>query len=91
MSIWVGFYFVRQKYFIGLLEPIYNGLGFPSKKDDDMLTIYKRVNVLTAACHLGYKHCVENSNRLFYMWMHDVSPDTNNPYVMTHLSYIYID
>ncbi|XP_065076994.1 aminopeptidase N-like [Ochlerotatus camptorhynchus] len=68
-----------KKYSLHLLKPIYEKVGFEDPKDSQLLTIYKRVDVLTAACHLGYKDCVSKCVQKFYEWMHQPNPDINNP------------
>ncbi|XP_058813856.1 aminopeptidase N [Topomyia yanbarensis] len=68
-----------KKYSLHLLKPIYAKVGFDDPKDSPLLTIYKRVDVLTAACHLGYRECVSKCVQKFYEWMHEIHPDINNP------------
>lgn len=68
-----------QKYFLSLIDSVYKEVGFNDPKDDDMLTGYKRVDILTAACHLGYQDCVDNSRRNYHIWMMEANPDINNP------------
>ncbi|KAL1390301.1 hypothetical protein pipiens_012445 [Culex pipiens pipiens] len=68
-----------KKYSLHLLKPIYAKVGFEDHKDSPLLTVYKRVDVLTAACHLGYKECVNKCVQKFYEWMHEPNPDINNP------------
>lgn len=68
-----------KKYSLHLLKPIYEKVGFEDSKDSPLLTVYKRVDVLTAACHLGYKACVSKCVQKFYEWMHQPNPDINNP------------
>lgn len=72
-----------QKYSLHLLKPIYAKVGFEDHKDSPLLTVYKRVDVLTAACHLGYKECVNKCVQKFYEWMHEPNPDINNPWEMS--------
>lgn len=61
------------------MENIYREVGFDDSKESDMLTVYKRIDILTAACHLGYSDCVENSFRVFQNWMMEPNPDLINP------------
>lgn len=68
-----------KKYSLHLLKPIYAKVGFEDPKDSPLLTVYKRVDVLTAACHLGYRDCVSKCVQKFYEWMHEPHPDINNP------------
>ncbi|XP_055523948.1 aminopeptidase N [Wyeomyia smithii] len=68
-----------KKYSLHLLKPIFAKVGFDDPKDSPLLTVYKRVDVLTATCHLGYRECVSKSVQKFYEWMHETHPDINNP------------
>ncbi|XP_055587207.1 aminopeptidase N [Uranotaenia lowii] len=68
-----------KKYSTHLLKPIFAKVGFEDPKNSPLLTVYKRVDVLTAACHLGYKECVSRCVQKFYEWMHEPNPDINNP------------
>lgn len=68
-----------QKYFLSLIERIYNEVGLEDVKNNPMLTVYKRVDILTAACHLGQKQCVNECISKFHTWMHEVNPEFNNP------------
>lgn len=70
---------VLQKYFLSLIESVYKEVGFDDPRNSDMLTGYKRVDILTAACHLGYQDCVDNSRRSYHIWMMEANPDINNP------------
>ncbi|XP_058467773.1 aminopeptidase N [Malaya genurostris] len=79
MLIKTSNYFRFKKYSLHLLKPIYAKVGFDDSKDSSLLTIYKRVDVLTSACHLGYRECVSKCVQKFYEWMHEVHPDINNP------------
>lgn len=71
--------FTFQKYFLSLIERIYNEVGLEDVKNNPMLTVYKRVDILTAACHLGQKECVNECISKFHTWMHEVNPEFNNP------------
>ncbi|XP_062535538.1 aminopeptidase N [Armigeres subalbatus] len=79
MFIKTSHYDVFKKYSLHLLKPIYAKVGFEDPKDSPLLTIYKRVDVLTAACHLGYRDCISKCVQKFYEWMHEPHPDINNP------------
>ncbi|XP_053689717.1 aminopeptidase N [Sabethes cyaneus] len=68
-----------KKYSLHVLKPIFAKVGFDDPKDSPLLTVYKRVDVLTATCHLGYRECVSKSVQKFYEWMHETHPDINNP------------
>lgn len=59
---------------------MYKDVRFLDPPEPDMLRGYKRVDILTAACHLGYQDCVENSVRNFGTWMLEPNPDNINPY-----------
>ncbi|XP_055618476.1 aminopeptidase N [Toxorhynchites rutilus septentrionalis] len=68
-----------KKYSLHLLKPIYEKIGFDDPKDSPLLKVYMRVDLLTAACHMGYKECVSKCVQKFYEWMHEPNPDINNP------------
>lgn len=65
-----------------LLENIYREVGFEDHRDSPLLTVYKRISVLKAVCHLGNKDCVNHCLRKYYEWMHQPNPDINNPCVL---------
>lgn len=44
-----------------------------------MLLGYKRTDILSIACHYGYKDCIDNSKIQFTNWMFESNPDRNNP------------
>lgn len=54
-------------------------MGFDDPRNSSMLTVFKRVDILSAACHLGLKDCIDNCVRQFHMWIHEANPDINNP------------
>jgi hypothetical protein len=45
----------------------------------DMLTKLMRYEILKAACHLGFKHCIAMASQAYYNWMLEANPDINNP------------
>lgn len=72
-------FFILQKYFIDLIENIYQRTSsFENKSDDDPLTGYLRVEVMTFACRLGYSDCITKSVALFDSWMNATDPDKEN-------------
>ncbi|GAB0097812.1 Aminopeptidase [Sergentomyia squamirostris] len=73
-----GQYDLFRRYCISLLEKVYNEVGFEDVKNSSMLTVYKRVEILTFACHLGYSDCVDQSMLKFNMWIHEPNPDMQN-------------
>uniref|UniRef100_A0A182Q4G3 Aminopeptidase N n=1 Tax=Anopheles farauti TaxID=69004 RepID=A0A182Q4G3_9DIPT len=72
-------YGLFKKYSMELLENIYHEVGFEDHRESSLLTVYKRISVLKAVCHLGNKDCVNHCLRKFYEWMHQPNPDINNP------------
>lgn len=79
MFIKDGDYHLIKKYLLRLLDMVYRQVGFDDSDDTNMLTTYKRIDILTTACHLGYSDCVQKCNQLFHNWMVDPNPDINNP------------
>lgn len=68
-----------QKYFLELIEPLYNEVGFNDTADSDMLLGYKRMDILSIACHYGLKDCIDRSKTEFMNWMFLANPDQQNP------------
>ncbi|KAG4068421.1 hypothetical protein HA402_007941 [Bradysia odoriphaga] len=89
MMIKGGDYHLLKKYFLSLIESVYKEVGFDDPRDDDMLTGYKRVDILTAACHVGYQDCVDSSRRNYHIWMMEANPDINNPISPNIRSVVY--
>ncbi|XP_055679682.1 aminopeptidase N-like isoform X1 [Lutzomyia longipalpis] len=78
-----------RRYCIHLLDKVYNEVGFEDVKNSSMLTVYKRVDILTLACHLGYSDCVDRSVEKFNMWIHEPNPDVHNTVSPNLKSLIY--
>lgn len=55
-------------------------MGFEDQ--GDVLTKLTRYEILKAACHLGFKHCIGMASQEYYRWMLEANPDINNPYVL---------
>lgn len=49
-----------------------------SRDDEDPLVAYKRIDITTFACRLGYTECLDRSLKLFNEWMSMRDPDTFN-------------
>lgn len=79
MLVKTGNYNMFKDYYLSLLSKVYNMVGFEDPPNSDMLTVHKRVDVLTAACHLGLSDCITQSIKKFNMWFHEGNPDNNNP------------
>lgn len=58
---------------------MYDRVGFDDRRNSTMLEIYQRSDILSAACQLGMKECIDNSIRQYHMWIHEANPDINNP------------
>uniref|UniRef100_A0A1L8E2W2 Aminopeptidase n=1 Tax=Nyssomyia neivai TaxID=330878 RepID=A0A1L8E2W2_9DIPT len=78
-----------RRYCLQLLDKVYNEVGFEDVKNSSMLTVYKRVDILTLACHLGYSDCVDRSVEKFNMWIHEPNPDVHNTVSPNLKSLIY--
>uniref|UniRef100_A0A182R8C8 Aminopeptidase N n=1 Tax=Anopheles funestus TaxID=62324 RepID=A0A182R8C8_ANOFN len=72
-------YGLFKKYSMDLLENIYREVGFEDHRDSPLLTVYKRISVLKAVCHLGHNDCVNHCLRKYYEWIQQPNPDINNP------------
>lgn len=74
------------------MENIYNIVGFNddginNTTNNAIILGEKRIEILTVACHLEMRDCVDKCQKLFKSWMQLSDPDNNNPFV---LIYIYI-
>lgn len=68
---------------------VYKKVGFDDTKDQkDLINIYKRIDILTTACHLGHRSCVGKCFQYFQNWMFEPNPDVQNPYVLKNLNLI---
>lgn len=73
-----------QNYLLDLLENVYKDVSPNNFTDDadegeDMLKLFKRVEILNMACHLGHRDCILESERHFHNWIEVPNPDNNNP------------
>ncbi|XP_055381285.1 puromycin-sensitive aminopeptidase-like protein isoform X2 [Condylostylus longicornis] len=74
-------YYLMQNYLLQLLDMVYRKVSFNEIEDqDDMIAHFKRIEVLSTACHLGQDDCVSISRRNFQNWMFDPNPDRSNPH-----------
>ncbi|XP_059611054.1 aminopeptidase Ey isoform X2 [Phlebotomus argentipes] len=78
-----------RRYCLSLLEKVYHQVGFVDAGNSSMLTVYKRVEILTLACQLGYSDCVDRSVEQFNMWIHQPNPDLHNTISPNLKSLIY--
>lgn len=79
-----GDYDLLKNYLLDLLENVYKEVSPNNFTDDadegeDMLKLFKRVEILNMACHLGHRDCILESARHFHNWIEVPNPDTNNP------------
>nr|CAD7593835.1 unnamed protein product [Timema genevievae] len=89
MLIKTGNYDKLKTYLLGLVDNLYRHTGFTDNPSDPQLTVYKRVNVLSWACLLGFDDCVRNSVTQFQNWMSTPNPDRNNPISANLKSVVY--
>lgn len=68
-----------KDYFLHLIGNVYAEIGFAEPHDSEIIDSYKRNDLLTVACHLGHVDCIQQSTRLFQMWMMEANPDLINP------------
>lgn len=57
-----------------------------SNDTNDPLLSYKRIDITTFACRMGYKDCVDHSLKAFDRWMNVRNPDQTNGYVISTCS-----
>lgn len=66
-----------KAYIFGLMENIYDFVTSTPDGVDDLLA-YKRIEITTFACRMGYRHCVDRSLTFFREWMSKSQPDKYN-------------
>lgn len=72
-----GFFFLCsffKRYIFSLIKEFYD-IVTSSPDSDDPLLAYKRIDITTFACRMGYMDCVERSISLFQKWMNETNPD----------------
>ena len=78
-------------YFIDLLTPIYNYLGFDPREDDRFTDALLRTAVLEYLCKLHQEECVTNSIELFDLWqktdVYDIDSSVKATVYCTAISY----
>ncbi|XP_042862506.1 aminopeptidase N-like [Penaeus japonicus] len=62
-------YGALKEYFLSLLKPLYDTLGFKNDPEADLQTQLLRQEVVAWACLLQDNHCVNTSALLFRRWM----------------------
>uniref|UniRef100_A0A8D8TU53 Aminopeptidase n=1 Tax=Cacopsylla melanoneura TaxID=428564 RepID=A0A8D8TU53_9HEMI len=62
-----------KKYMLFIMSRLYNSTGFDQGANDTQLTIYKRVEILTRACVLGYPDCVSRAIAVYQNWKNNPS------------------
>ncbi|XP_015519764.2 aminopeptidase N [Neodiprion lecontei] len=72
-----------------LLDNIYKQTGFKDIHGDPQLTVFTRIDVLSWACSLGHKDCVQNAVTQFHNWQITPNPDNNNPISPNLKSVVY--
>nr|CAD7410180.1 unnamed protein product [Timema cristinae] len=58
-------YILFVTYLLGLIESLYDSVGFEQGDGDDYTTILVRANALSWACNLGHEDCVSRGRALF--------------------------
>ena len=58
-----------------LVEPLYIKLGFNPRADDSHLDIKLRARVVSWACSMGNKECLDKAGQNFAEWVGMVQPD----------------
>ncbi|XP_067616976.1 aminopeptidase N [Eurosta solidaginis] len=89
-----GDYDLLKNYLLDLIENVYkdvspNNFTDDTDSDEDMLKLFKRVEILNMACHLGHRHCILESSRHFHNWIEVPNPDNNNPIPPNLRSIVY--
>ncbi|XP_076343082.1 aminopeptidase N-like [Tachypleus tridentatus] len=60
-----------KKYVKKQIHSMYKELGWDEKQDDDLLTQYNRINVLSWACSMDHPDCIASAREIFQRWMED--------------------
>ncbi|CAH0778351.1 unnamed protein product [Bemisia tabaci] len=63
-----GHYYEYKEYLWHLMSGLYDSVGFTDPHGDELLTVYKRNEVLHHACNIGHKDCIDNAITLFQSW-----------------------
>ena len=78
-------------YFIDLLTPIYEDLGFDPKEDDRFTDALLRTAVVKYLCKLHQEECVANSIELFDLWLktdvYEIDSSVKDSVYCTAISY----
>ncbi|KAL7640964.1 UNVERIFIED_CONTAM: hypothetical protein RMT77_008101 [Armadillidium vulgare] len=72
-------YGALREFSLSLILPIYKKLGFEEKENDNFLDKILRVEILTRACSLDYKPCVDKSVELYKAWMKNLNDSSKIP------------
>ncbi|XP_021963123.1 aminopeptidase N isoform X2 [Folsomia candida] len=68
-----------KKYMRDLVHKEYTRLGYEQNESDSLLQRLHRTNVVSWACKVDHKGCLESTTTLFSEWMNSSSPNTENP------------
>ncbi|KAK7601689.1 hypothetical protein V9T40_009130 [Parthenolecanium corni] len=73
-----GSYDLFKLYLSYLMKNLYESTGFNEKQTDEQLEVYKRVEVLSHACRLGFEDCIKKAVTQYHKWRLSAQPDQNN-------------
>nr|CAD7453868.1 unnamed protein product [Timema tahoe] len=82
-------YSLFVSYVLGLIESLYDSVGFEQGDNDDYTTILVRASALSWACNLGHEDCVSRGRVLFNTWLNTDNPDEQNPILSNLRRVIY--
>lgn len=60
------------------MKNLYESTGFNERQTDEQLEVYKRVEVLSHACRLGFEDCIKKAVTQYHKWRLSAQPDQNN-------------
>ncbi|GBP46445.1 Aminopeptidase N [Eumeta japonica] len=74
-----GAYYLEYKsYVLRLVQQAVSELGWSGRADESVVRAQHRVDLVSTACHLEHKACLEHAVRLYTNWMLTPNPDTFN-------------
>ncbi|XP_072390578.1 aminopeptidase N-like isoform X1 [Diabrotica undecimpunctata] len=68
-----------DNFLLKLVTPMYNELGTETRVFDTQNEKLLRLHIVISACKLRYGKCITWARNIFYQWMKQGDPDTENP------------
>ena len=71
-------YGAYKKYMKGLIQPLYNRVGYEGHESDQPLNVFLRKLAVSWSCLLGIEECIRNTKTDFRTWMDQVDQDSED-------------